>query len=285
MAFVIRGKALKSWEEAVGAVLEEANAPPIPLKVINCFTFLQKSYDDSELQSKAQDFIIKILEKEFGENSKHSEYSWWYVPVPTAKYIRGSLPQLRFSIAIYIAAPAGIHYLAMDGYSQGDYSKVYPCTVIGKFIKEATEFAAPLTLLKALAEGDNIKYEVAGKELYWTSWDVCGFEARIPDTFASMIKGLNSKSIAKSIEDLKIVGSGISQLLDKGLLATPSAIFNPSSLSVSSTGNYQEVVTCLKEQMGYPEDKAEKAAKYVMDKFPQAGLEEKIKKALIYLGG
>jgi Holliday junction resolvasome RuvABC DNA-binding subunit len=54
---------------------------------------------------------------------------------------------------------------------------------------------------------------------------------------------------------------------------------------LASGDEYQTIVTCLKEQMGYTKVKAEEAGEYVMQKIHKETLENKIKLALNYLGG
>lgn len=283
MVAFIGGKSLNSSDEANAAVFEEAKVPAIPSNVIACFNFLINNYDNSDLRDKAMAFIEKRLKQQLGDKSERAEYKWYYVPLPRAKYIKQFQPHLNFSVDLYIAASAGIHYMNPDGSLSGLYENKYPCIVVGKFVKEIAQFNAPLALLRAISQGNENQYEIVEKDRYWTTWDVNGFEARLPDSFSLLIKGFNNKQLGKSLEAVKLIGEDVGPLITKQS-ATPTTTFvNPVTLPAVTDGEYDKMVTCLVDNMGYPKTKAEKVAKQVIKKIPEDSLENKITLALSYL--
>jgi len=84
---------------------------------------------------------------------------------------------------------------------------------------------------------------------------------------------------------MKLTGPGYGALLEKGLLVKPTDAKGLILLPATHTGGYENLLAQLEDKMGIPKDKAEKAAKYVIDKFPKTGWEQQIKEALIYLDG
>lgn len=140
-----------------------------------------------------------------------------------------------------------------------------------------------MVLLKTIAEGDNSQFETVAKDHYWTTWEINGFEARLPDSFVLMIKEMKGKPLGIALEEEGLIGKGIAPLLEEGLLVAPAKEI-PSQLPGSYANDYDSLVTCLKEQMGYPLVQAEEAAKYVTEKYASEILENKIKYALSYLG-
>jgi hypothetical protein len=283
MPTVIEGRGLNSWQEAVSVAFTEANIPPMPLEVINCFTFLTKTYVESELKAKADGYIAKELNVSFEWSNR--KYEWWYVPVPAVKYIKRDFPHLSFVIDLYIAATAQFQYWKYDAMTCHKSEATSPCVLVGKFIDDIAMFDVPPVLLKAIADGDSSNFEVVEKDRFWTTWDVNGFEARMPDSFIPLLQNLKGKFSGKSLEHLKIISGGVGQLLDKNIAAaTVLSLNSPSNTVATPPGTYQEIADCLMGQMGYQKEKAEKAAKYVVNLFPQSALQEQIKKAIYFLG-
>lgn len=281
MANVIFDKNITTYEEAIDLVYSETHLPEVSPDFLRCFKFIPNTYDKGELKSMAIKSIDKELKKVLKE-CKWEAFSY-YIAIPRTKYLSNALPYLNFTIELYVVASVAVsyevYYKKMDRYCNENG----PCvSVIIRLVEEVTNFNVPLLLIKALSEHNDSQYEIIMKEPNWTTWDVNGFEARIPDTFISMIKRFNGNSIGESLEALKIIDTGVGQLIDKGLSKQVSSFNQGTNLPVSCN-KVEELITCLKNQMGYPDTEAEKAANYIKDKFPQAGLEEQIKEAVIYL--
>jgi len=256
-------------------VLAEANLPELLPEVLCYFDCVTDVYDDSELQALAAKFISKELKKEFGDFSWQA--SWWYIPVPRVLYTKAGLPHLNIGIDVYVAAS-----VKADCWTDWWIHRNFPCALISKVRKEVAKFNAPLVLLEALMEGKASQFEIVQKERHWTTWEVNGFEARLPDSFVSFIRTLKGKSLGKALETMGLIGKGVAPLIEQGLMSAPAKEV-PPQLAMPSANDYETMVVCLKEQMGYPKTKAEEAAKYVMEKFASEKLEEKIKHALSYL--
>lgn len=275
---MIRGKSFDSWEEALDAVLAEACMPELQHAVVRCFDSVTDVYDKSELQQMAADLISKELKRSVG--SCGWKGSWWDFAVPRTKYAKADLPRLDFTVDLYVAASTRVDF--EDDIFQ---YKNYPFVVVGKLRKGVAHFNAPLVLLKAIAEGKEGQFEIVAKEHHWTTWEVHGVEACLPDSLVLMITGLKVKPLGKALEAKGLIVKGVGSLIEKGLLAPPPGTASLPQISSIATGDYHNLAACLNEQMGYPKNEAEQAAKYVMKKFGSDSLENNIKQAISYLSG
>jgi hypothetical protein len=143
----------------------------------------------------------------------------------------------------------------------------YPCTLISKFIENAAEFRAPLVLLKAIADGDYSQYVVVEKECFWTTLDINGFQARLPDSFIPIVRGINGKPLGQSLEVMHLIGAGVGLLINKNLLAPLPVpeISAKSPVKVDGAHLTEAVVDKLME-LGWTEEDAKKVVH--TNKFP-----------------
>ncbi len=189
-----------------------------------------------------------------------------YVGVPRFKVIRRDIPYLECTIDLYYAA-----------YGIGDNKAQY---WYGKLIAKADTFQIPLCLvsplLDALQKGDTETKEahIVERGGGYAVYDFMGREWRIPDAFLGFILAL--KESGKGFEGLLDPVSCV--LVDKFAKELPS----PETPKLTGSGDYQDVVGALRG-LGYPRDKSEEAAKYVMGKFPNEPVEDKVKQALNYV--
>lgn len=210
----------------------------------------------------------KKLEKEFNVELYHSKL--WYIGVPTFKLIRRGVPYLSCAIDLYYAAC-------------GTSDENCPFCWFGKTVTKADAFDVPLCLIRRLLDALQ-KSETESKEAPviergpgYSVYNFMGREWKIPDAFLGFLLALKDKG-----EDFQGILDPVSCLLiDKFAKELPT----PEAPKPTVTDDYQDVVSCLKEQMGYPKTEAEKAAKHVIDKVPNESLENKIKQALKYLSG
>lgn len=209
----------------------------------------------------------KKLEKEIDDSLCQSKV--WYVGVPTFKLIRRGVPHLNCAIDLY--------YAACDSSDEG-----CPFCWFGRIITKADSFDVPLCLVAplvgALQKGDTETKEahIVERGSGYSVYDFMGREWKLPDAFLGFVLALKDKE--KGFEGLLDPIS--CSLLDKFAKELPS----PETTKTITGDDCQNLITCLKEQMGYPKAKAEEAAKYVMDAVPNESLENKIKGALRYLG-
>jgi hypothetical protein len=277
MASVIKDKSLNSWEEALDSVLAEACMPELQHAVVGCFDCVTGIWDEGELRDMATDFVGKELKRRL--RLLNWEASHWCVAVPRIRFAKVGLPRLEFLVDLYVAASAHADFWSQItlGYCQ--------CVVVGRLRKEVAGFNAPLVLLKAIAEGNEGQFEIVAKEHHWTTWEVHGVEARLPDSLVTMVRGLKGKPLGNALEKTGLIAKGAGSLIEAGLVA-PLPMTAPAGspeVSTVATGDYDNLVAFLNEKMGYPKDEAEQAAKYVMEKFSSDSLENKIKQAVTYL--
>ena len=206
----------------------------------------------------------KKLEKEIGCSLSPDQL--WYVGVPRFRLIRRGIPHLSCEVSIY--------YVASDT----DWDCWY-----GKLIPKADKFDIPLALIAPLLETLS-RDEVETNEAHilerssgCTIYEYMGREWEVPNAFLGFAWALAEKG-----EGFEGLLDPLSRaLMDKFTKEIPS----PETPQLPTGDDYEAIVTCLKEQMGYPKAKAEEAAKYIVRTFSNESLENKIKYALNYLGG
>lgn len=256
--------AIESYEDAVQLVLEGINMRVDPKKVLWC-NYPVLSLECNELLDKViKD--TKKLEKEIGNGLRLNKL--WYVGVPRFRLIRRGVAHLSCEIDLYYAASETINQ---------DY---YRCW-FGKILPKADVFDIPLCLISPVIDALK-KNETEPKDAHvverasgYTIYDFLSREWKIPDAFLGFVWALAEKG--KGFEGLLDPVS--CTLVDKFTKELPL----PEAPKLMAGDDYQAMVSCLKEQMGYPKTKAEEAAKYVMEKFLNESLENKITHALNYL--
>jgi hypothetical protein len=203
------------------------------------------------------------LEKELHDDLCQSRL--WYVGVPRFKLVRRGVPHLSCEIDLY--------YVASDT-TKGEYSACW----FGKIMPKADAFDVPLCLVSPLldvlqkGETETKEAHIVERGSGYAIYDFMGREWKIPDAFLGFMLALRDKG--KDFEGLLDPVS--CSLVDKFAKELPST----ETPKLITDDDYQNIVTWLKEQMGYPKVKAEEAAKYVMDKVPNESLENKIKESL-----
>jgi hypothetical protein len=207
------------------------------------------------------------LEKEIKDDLCLSRL--WYVGIPRLKLNRRSIPHLNCEIDLF--------YVACDVTNK----KYNPCW-FGRIIPKADSFDVPLYLISPIIdalknnEAETEQVHIVERTSGYSVYEFMGREWKIPDAFLGFTWALAEKG--KGFEGLFDPVS--CALMDKFTKELPS----PEPPKLTSGDDYQDIVTCLKEQMGYPKAKAEEATEYVMGKFSNESLETKIAEALKYLG-
>ena len=257
---------MESYEEAVQVVLEGINMRVDPRKVLWC-NYPALSVERNELLDKVRKDTRK-LEKEINDDLCLSKL--WYVGVPRFKLVRRGIAHLSCEI--------DLHYVACD-VTDDDCHWCW----FGKIMPKADTFDIPLCLISPLisalknSKAETEQAHVVERTSGYSVYEFMGREWKIPDAFLGFAWALAEKG--KGFEGLLDPVS--CALMDKFTKELPS----PETPKLASGDDYQAIVTCLKEQMGYPKTKAEEAAKYVMEKTPNESLENKIKQALSHLSG
>lgn len=252
-------------ETYVGAILAvfQALGKKVDLRKVFWANYPVLSLERDQLGALVRKDTRK-LEKEFDDDLCQSKL--WYVGVPGFRLVKRPIAHLTCEIDLY--------YVACDT-TGGNASCWY-----GKIIAKADKFDVPLCLINPLIDalsrgqmetGDaHIVERTPGCSIY----DFMGREWKIPDAFLGFVWAIRER------------GSGFEGLLDPlscQLMGKFAKELPPPEVQKLGDNDYQAIVTCLKEQMGYPKAKAEEAAKYVMEKAPNEPLESKIREALKFL--
>ncbi len=256
---------MENHEDAVQVILEGINMRIDPRKVLWCnYPALSLERDRLEEMVKKD---TKKLEKEIGDGLCQSKL--WYIGVPTFRLIRRGVPYLSCAIDLY--------YAACDT-SDEDCSFCW----FGKVIPKADAFDIPLCLVSPLidalqeGEAETKDAHIMERAPGYAVFVFMGREWKVPDAFLGFAWALAEK------------GEGFEGLLDPLSCALmdkfTKEIPSPETRKSITGDDYHSIVTCLKEQMGYPKAKAEEATEYVMGIFSNESLETKIAEALKYLG-
>lgn len=257
---------IEGYEDAVQVVLEGINMRVDPRKVLWC-NYPVLSLEHNELLDKVRK-DTRNLEREVEDDLCLSRL--WYVGIPRFRLIKRGIPHLSCEIDLY--------YVACDVTNEN-----YPPCWFGRVIPKADNFDIPLCLISPIIdalknnETETAQAHVVERTSGYSVYEFMGREWKIPDAFLGFAWALKEKG--KGFEGLLDPVS--CSLLEKFAKELPS----PAVPQLTSGGDdYQAIITCLKEQMGYPKAKAEEAAKYVMEKAQNESLEDKVKEALKYLG-
>lgn len=264
MASVISSDTVaKDYPGAVRALLGSLGMAKDWRKCLWCnypVLFQDREKLECKVRKETEQFIGSL-----GHDGVDNDYHWWYVGLPEFKVIRRTLPHLACQVDLYYVA-----------------SHIGGTASWGKLIDKADSFEVPLVLLhglpQALAGGKIEPEEVKAiqRQLGYTAYQVNGYdkEWKVPDAFSGFIWALWEKG----------------ESFDKGLLDPWSCRLverlskEPLSPEVPklSRGDYEDILSAL-TNLGTSKAKAKEAAEYVMDKYPDASLEDKIKHALNYL--
>ncbi len=256
---------IETYEDAVQVVLQGINVRVDPRKVLWC-NYPVLSLEHNELLDKVRK-DTKKLEKEIGDDLCLSKL--WYVGVPRFKLARRGIAHLSCEIDLY--------YAACDT-SDEDCSFCW----FGKVIPKADTFDIPLCLVSPIidalqkGEAESKDAHIVERTSGYSVYEFMGREWKIPDAFLGFAWALAEK------------GRGFEGFLDPvscALMGKFTKELPSPEIPKAITGDdYQNIVTCLKEQMGYPKAKAEEATEYVMGILSNESLETKIAEALKYLG-
>lgn len=255
-------------ESYIGAIVAVFKALGKNVDVRKAFwaSYPIRNYEGSQLEELVTK-DTKKLEREIDDSLCKSNL--WYIGVPRFRLIHRGIPHLRCEIDLYYAA---------GDTCDGRYAYWW----FGRIMTKADAFDVPICLisplLEALQKGDTDTKEahIVERGDGYTLYDFRGREWKIPDAFLGFVMALKDKA-----EDFAGLLDPITCLWVDRLAEELSA---PEIPELMRSDDYERIVTCLEEQMGYPKAKAEEATEYVIGKFSNESLETRIAEALKYLG-
>ena len=250
---------IRDYESAADALLKALGLSLDARKILWCNYSIFSIPEEELVQAIGRD------SRKLGTELSMSRRQIWYVGLPRFKLTRRGTPCLNCLI--------DLHYVCSNGVR---------CW-FGKIMPKVDSFSVPLCLMTpladALAKGGEPEIESVARIVErgsgYITYGLASQEWRIPTAFLGFLWAMTE------------VKEGLEGLLDPydcGLMArfaeeSPS----PKTPNATDDGDYQTLVSCLRDTMGYPKARAEDAAKYTMGNFADRDLEEKIKRALNYL--
>lgn len=249
---------VNGYIEAIQAVFQTLSKGLDPRKCLWC-NYPVFWHERDELEEKVSNNTRK-LEKEVDDELSPSKL--WYVGIPEFRLIRRGVPHLVCEIDLY--------YVALN------VAKGYTHCWYGKLVPKADKFDFPVHLIDGLAtalsqgQAETNDARIVERANGYSVYEYLGREWKIPDAFLGFIWALREK------------GSGFEGLLDSisCILIDKSVKELPSpQISRLNTGNYDEIVSALRN-LGWNKTEAEQRASYVLEKYPDASLEEKLRYAL-----
>ena len=236
-------------------------------EVVSWFSYTFGLTDPNELKAQARKLIANVLKDEYG--SFEDWYGKWsYLALPFLKYVNRGFPFIEFRVDLYIAATVHVRF---DNYNEQQAEFVKPIK------NEIVKFKVPVTFLHALAEGDLRRlsqFRVVERDRDYITLDIPGFgEARLKDSlipcWRSFFKG---KRVGEALSQAGLLPHDAGDIIDACLEC-------PAGVPQLQSGGYEDLVNRL-FSVGWSKTQAEERAKYVIEKYPDASLEEKIKYAL-----
>lgn len=236
-------------------------------EVVSWFSYAFGLTDPNELKALARKLIAKVLKDEYG--SFEDWYGKWsYLALPCLKYVNRGFPFIEFRVDLYIAATVHVRF---DNYNEQQAEFVKPIK------NEIQKFKVPISFLHALAEGDLRRlnqFKVVERGRDYITLDIPGFgEARLKDSlipcWRSFFKG---KRVGQALFQAGLLPQDAGGIID-------ACIESSAEVPQLSSGSYEEIVDALRN-LGWNKTQAEERTKYVMGKYPNASLEERIRYAL-----
>jgi len=135
----------------------------------------------------------------------------WFIPVPHLRYDARGLPQLTIQITIHLVAATEVETAG------GDYFSI---TLVGAVGKPET-LVLPLSLLEAMLDDDQDRFQIVGRDSTHTAWDVPGFKEAIylPNDFLARLSStLARKSVAVWLHEFGSQGESVAPLVVGTLL-------------------------------------------------------------------
>ena len=236
-------------------------------EVVSWFSYAFGLTDPNELKALARKLIAKVLKEEYGNFDDWSA-KWHYLPLPFLKYVNRGFPFIEFRVDLYIAASVHVR-LDDDNDQQAQFAKPLK--------NEIQKFKVPITFLHALAEGDLRRlnqFKVVERERDYITLDIPGFgEVRLKDSLISCWRNFfKGKRVGQALSQAGLLPQDAGGIIDACLEC-------PAGVPQLHSGGYEDLVNRL-FSVGWSKTQAEERAKYVMGKYPDASLEEKIKYAL-----
>jgi hypothetical protein len=249
---------IKTYVGAIFAVLDKVGLALDARKIWWCsYPVIDLEYD--ELMEKVERDRKKLI-KEAGRDLYVNEL--WYVGIPEFKLVRRGVAHLTCNIDLY--------YVACDT------TDGYRFAWCGKLIPKADKFEVPLCLITPLidalsrGEMETDDAHIVERTSSHSVYDFMGREWKIPDAFLGFIWALRDK------------GEGFESLLDAiscSLMEKFTKELPSPEIQKLPTGSYQDLVEALRN-LGSNKTEAEEKANYIMQKYPDVSLEEKIRHAL-----
>ena len=235
-------------------------------EVVSWFSYVFGLTDPNELKALARKLIVKVLKEEYGNFDDWSA-EWHYLPLPFLKYVNRGFPFIEFKVDLYIAASVHVHL--DDNDQQAQFAKPLK--------NEIQKFKVPITFLHALAEGDLRRlnqFKVVERDRDYITLDIPRFgEVRLKDSLISCWRSFfKGKRVGQALSQAGLLPQDAGGVID-------ACIESAAEVPQLSSGSYEEIVDALRN-LGWNKTQAEERTKYVMGKYPNASLEEKIKYAL-----
>ena len=249
------------------ALAKRQVSPNLAQEVVNWFGYAVSLCDPNELKAQARKLIAKVLRDEYG--SFEDWYGKWsYLALPFLKYVNRGFPFIEFRVDLYVAASVHVRF---DDYNEQQAEFAKPLK------NEIQKFKVPVTFLHAVAEGDLRRlsqFEVVERDRDYITLDIPGFgETRLRDglipCWRSFFRG---KRIGQALSQAGLLPQDAGGIID-------ACLERSASVPQLASGGYEDLVNGLLD-LGWNKPDAKERAKYLMEKYPNATLEERIRYAL-----
>jgi hypothetical protein len=255
-----------SWDRSLTLARQQTGVSELK-EVANWFSYAKDSCDTNELKAQARKLIAKTLRDEY-EDFENWYGEWFYVPLPSLKYVNRGFPFIEFNVDLYIAA--SVHVCV-------DYCNEQQAEFVKPLKKGIEKLRIPVMFLDAIAKGDLRRlsqFKVAERDCHYITLDIPGFgETRLRDSLIPCWRNFfKGKRVGQVLSQAGLLTQDAGGIIDACLERSTGVPQLPS-------GGYEDLVDGL-FSLGWNKTQAQERAKYVMEKYPSASLEERIKYAL-----
>ena len=255
-----------SWDRSLTLAKQQTGLSALK-EVANWFSYTKDRCDTNELKAEARKLIAKTLRNEYGDFENWNG-EWFYLPLPSVKYVNRGFPFIEFNVDLYIAASVHV-CVPYCNEQQAEFAK--------PFKKGIEKLRIPVMFLDAIARGDLRRlseFKVVERDCHYITLDIPGFgETRLKDSLIPCWRNFfKGRRVGKALSQAGLLPQDAGGIID-------ACLERSASVPQLASGGYEDLVNGLLD-LGWNKPDAKERAKYLMEKYPNATLEERIRYAL-----
>lgn len=186
---ILRGRQVDNMAEAILLVIHAGGESGLSPDAVKTFA---SAIDAVRLKTQAERAITTVVRSGYGHKS-----SWygepWFIPLPQPRYEAQPMPRITFTIQAYLVAVIDVDIR----------NRLYHATVVGS-VDKPVKVILPVAFLQAILDNQTGQFEIAGRDVRSTGWNVPGFKEPVwlPNDFVTgLSSALRLKSVRSWLQD------------------------------------------------------------------------------------